>query len=65
MVRAMQVDGRWVLAGGDVGDANEFLMSLFAAGRSSYTLRSYALGLASFLRWVGEGDRRLVGVIGG
>ena len=62
MVRATQVDGRWVLTGGEVGDANEFLTMLVVAGRSSYTQRSYALGLASFLRWLAERERSLLSV---
>lgn len=42
----------------DGGDAMAFLASLVGCGRSSYTVRTYALGLAHFLEWAaGRGIR--------
>ena len=35
-------------------DATEFLAWLGARGRGSYTLRTYALGLAHFLSWLDD-----------
>jgi integrase/recombinase XerD len=46
----------------DGGEAVAFLASLVARGRSSYTVRTYALGLAHFLGWVSARDIRLVDV---
>jgi hypothetical protein len=40
------------LAGGD--DAVAFLAALLGRGRSSYTLRTYRLGLEHFLSWLGS-----------
>src|SRR4051794_6251115 len=41
-------------------EATAFLASLFARGRSSYTLRSYAAGLEHFLAWT---TARSVGLV--
>lgn len=42
-----------VAAGGEpVPEVSEFLEDLVARGRGTYTLRSYALGLADFLSWL-------------
>lgn len=48
------------LEGGE--DALRFLESLAARGRSSYTMRSYALGLAHFLEWFAARAIRLADV---
>ena len=45
----------YVVVGGDgeaVVEANEFLEYLAGRGRATYTLRSYALGLADFVGWL-------------
>jgi site-specific recombinase XerD len=54
--------------GEPVGEIQEFLSYLATCGRSAYTLRSYATGLAHFFSWlhergiqVGEMTRHLVG----
>ena len=62
MVRAMQVDGRWKIVGRATETANEYLVWLIGAGRSSYTQRSYALAVASFLRWLADADRSVESV---
>jgi hypothetical protein len=41
-------------SGSGVEDGREFLCWLAVCGRSSYTLRSYAQGLAHFLAWLSE-----------
>lgn len=64
MVKATKVEDRWELVGddGDLDDANEFLVWLAASGRSSYTQRSYAIALASFLAWLAARERPLLSV---
>lgn len=42
-----------------VPEAREFLETLVARGRASYTVRSYSLGLADFLSWLEARGRRL------
>ena len=56
MVRVEHVDHQWVLVGDgdDVHLAAEFVKSLVSEGRSTYTQRSYAAGLAAFLRWLSD-----------
>jgi hypothetical protein len=46
----------------DGGEAVAFLASLVTRGRSSYTVRTYALGLAHFLEWTAARGVRLVAV---
>jgi hypothetical protein len=46
----------------DGGEAVAFLASLVTRGQSSYTLRTYALGLAHFLEWAAVRGVRLVDV---
>ena len=43
----------------DGDEAVAFLQALANRGRSSYTLRTYALGLAHFLEWLSARDTRL------
>jgi site-specific recombinase XerD len=61
MVRVERSGQGWALVGDedDVRLAGEFVEELLAAGRSSYTQRSYAMGLALFLRWLQEQGRPL------
>src|SRR5260370_26085901 len=45
----------WLVVGPDgrpVSSIDEFLLHLFHCGRSAYTLRSYARGLAHFFGWL-------------
>lgn len=46
----------------DGDEAGAFLSALASRGRSSYTLRTYALGLAHFFEWLAARAVRLVDV---
>jgi len=54
MIRAQRLSDTWTVVGvgADVDVAAAFVGALSTAGRSSYTQRSYAMGLAVFLRWL-------------
>lgn len=56
MIRVVRSGAEWTLSsdGEDVRVARQFLHELIGSGRSGYTQRSYAQGLAAFLRWLAE-----------
>lgn len=61
MIRVERVGAEWTMTGEgeDVRTAGQFVRELVTSGRSSYTQRSYALGLAAFLRWLVQTDLEL------
>jgi site-specific recombinase XerD len=65
MIRAVRADAGWTLVGDgeDREVAARFVYELAAVGgRSSYTQRSYAMGLACFLRWLASTKKTLAEV---
>jgi hypothetical protein len=65
MIRAVRANTGWTLVGegADREVAARFVHELAAVGgRSSYTQRSYAMGLACFLRWLASTKKTLAEV---
>jgi integrase/recombinase XerD len=55
LIQPVEQPGIFLVVGPDgtsVSDVNAFLLHLASLGRSAYTLRSYAQGLAHFLDWL-------------
>ena len=64
MVTVERNEHEWRLVGDgeDVRRAAEYIEWLVTAGRSTYTQRSYAIGMAAFLRWLATEGTQLNGI---